>query len=225
MVPKTERFELRLDPTTIDRIDAWRAEQGDLPSRSEAVRRLVETGLGAGAGSGVVVPISLGERLILGMLADVHKATKGPKESNPDFIMSSIYGGHYWALDWELQGLIHDHVDSRQDVTFVVDTLDMWTFIEEAAELLTEEEKKGLPRQPHFLGFDGNNETSLMSIAKFLVNDMDRFVRFKGRSLNSHSPTVSRYAEMIRVFEPIREGLIGRRMNVEELRTVLGAGR
>lgn len=223
MVPKTERFELRLDQVAIDRIDAWRAAQGDLPSRSEAVRRLVERGLAGGDSSPASVPISLGERLILGMLADVHKATKGPKESDPNFVMSAIYGGHYWAFDWELPGLIHDHVDSRSDVKFVVDTLDMWAFIEEAAESFSDEEKEALPRQPTFLGFDGNNETSLMGIAQFLINDMGRFTRFKGRSLNSHSRTVGRYSSMLRVFEPIRANLVGRRLSAAELREILGA--
>lgn len=45
MIAKSERFELRLDPDTLDRIDVWRSEQRDLPSRSAAVRRLVEAGL------------------------------------------------------------------------------------------------------------------------------------------------------------------------------------
>jgi hypothetical protein len=46
MTPKTERMELRLDTETINQVDNWRKEQSDLPSRSEAVRRLIETGLG-----------------------------------------------------------------------------------------------------------------------------------------------------------------------------------
>lgn len=46
MNAKSERFELRLDSETLDRIDKWRSERSDLPSRSEAVRRLVEAGLG-----------------------------------------------------------------------------------------------------------------------------------------------------------------------------------
>lgn len=45
--PKTERFELRLDQETLAAVDSWRKNQSDLPSRSEAVRRLIETGLGA----------------------------------------------------------------------------------------------------------------------------------------------------------------------------------
>src|ERR1700757_2111975 len=46
MVPKSERFELRLDSEALERIDEWRADRPDLPSRSEAMRRLVEIGLG-----------------------------------------------------------------------------------------------------------------------------------------------------------------------------------
>jgi hypothetical protein len=46
MIAKTERFELRLDSEILERIDDWRGEQPDLPSRSAAVRRLIETGLG-----------------------------------------------------------------------------------------------------------------------------------------------------------------------------------
>jgi uncharacterized protein len=44
---KSERFEMRLDPAAVERIDAWRREQPDLPSRTEAIRRLIELGLGA----------------------------------------------------------------------------------------------------------------------------------------------------------------------------------
>ena len=44
---ESERFEMRLDPVAVERIDAWRREQPDLPSRTEAIRRLVELGLGA----------------------------------------------------------------------------------------------------------------------------------------------------------------------------------
>ncbi len=42
---KSDRFELRLHPSTLEKIDAWRRASSDIPSRSEAVRRLVEMGL------------------------------------------------------------------------------------------------------------------------------------------------------------------------------------
>ena len=45
MPPKTERFEMRLELKMIERIDAWRRFQSDLPTRAEAIRRLIEQGL------------------------------------------------------------------------------------------------------------------------------------------------------------------------------------
>ena len=45
MAPKTERFEMRLETTMIERVDAWRRKQEDLPLRAEAFRRLIELGL------------------------------------------------------------------------------------------------------------------------------------------------------------------------------------
>jgi len=45
MPPKTERFEMRLDADTLKRIDEWRRFEPDLPSRAEAIRRLVNQAL------------------------------------------------------------------------------------------------------------------------------------------------------------------------------------
>lgn len=47
MPPKTERFEMRLELEMIERIDNWRRKQSDLPTRAEAIRRLVDFGLTA----------------------------------------------------------------------------------------------------------------------------------------------------------------------------------
>ena len=44
----TERFEMRLGQSVLEKIDSWRADQADIPSRSEAIRRLVEAGLDVG---------------------------------------------------------------------------------------------------------------------------------------------------------------------------------
>jgi metal-responsive CopG/Arc/MetJ family transcriptional regulator len=47
MPPKTERFDMRLDTSMLERVDAWRRKQEDLPPRGEAIRRLVEQSLGS----------------------------------------------------------------------------------------------------------------------------------------------------------------------------------
>ncbi len=41
-----ERFELRMEEDALARIDGWRREQPDMPSRSEAARRLINAGIG-----------------------------------------------------------------------------------------------------------------------------------------------------------------------------------
>jgi uncharacterized protein len=45
MDEKTERFEMRAPSSFLKTIDDWRRKQPELPSRAEAIRRLVEIGL------------------------------------------------------------------------------------------------------------------------------------------------------------------------------------
>ena len=228
-----ERFEMRIDSELLDRLDVWRASEDDAPSRAEAVRRLIEAGL-AHDNKGRVPQLSDGEKLIAVMLADVLKGLKVESGVDVGLVEKVIYGGHYWALGWEMPGLFHGHVDKQNRVRFVVDVLDMWEFLEEAFERLTDADKARLAKdcepfgkQVDFPGFDGNNEAEHLSIARFLINDLERFSRFRQghRDLNSHHPTLESYGRMVRAFEPIRRNLVGRRMSVEELTTVLNARR
>jgi len=39
----THRFELRLSSELMDALDEWRRQQPDLPNRTEALRRIIET--------------------------------------------------------------------------------------------------------------------------------------------------------------------------------------
>lgn len=41
----TEAVNVRIDRNVLDRLDDYRREQPDMPSRPEAIRRLVEKGL------------------------------------------------------------------------------------------------------------------------------------------------------------------------------------
>lgn len=227
MPPKSERFEMRLDATLLDRLDQWTADNGGM-SRAEAVRELILLGLDRSHRHGI--HFSDGEKLIIAMLSDLQKE-KSKREISVDEVMDAIYGGHLWALKWEMQGLFHDHVDAPGAVSLVVDTLDMWSFIEEAVESFSAVERKKLVaevgptgRDPKFFGFDGNNESEYLGIASHLVNRMDRFQRFKGRDLNSHMPVVARYARMTRQFQPLRASLGGRspiRLSVSEVGALL----
>lgn len=42
---KSERITTMMAPTEVSVIDAWRRKQDDIPSRGEAIRRLIEQGL------------------------------------------------------------------------------------------------------------------------------------------------------------------------------------
>jgi hypothetical protein len=50
MNPKTERFEMRMDPGELAQVDEWRRKQPDIPSRAEAIRRLIQQALKAKGG-------------------------------------------------------------------------------------------------------------------------------------------------------------------------------
>jgi uncharacterized protein len=54
-------------------------------------------------------------------------------------------------------------------------------------------------------GFDGNNESDLLGIARLLVDHMGRWSRFKDRDLNSHMPRRGTYERMLQAFEPMKE--------------------
>ena len=229
MAPKTksERFELRIDAQQLGRVEKWATEQSDHPTKAEAIRRLIDRGLSAG--SSRAVNFSDGEKMLILMMSDVYKALKIQNpESSPEFLAQVIYGGHYWAPKWKMQGVFHDHVDDPDEVRYVVDVLDMWSFIEEAYEALgpadhSSVEKKLGSRSSDlkFHGFDGNNEASQIGVARFLVEKMGRFTRFSNRELNSHCPTFAKYNAMLETFLPIRKTLTGTKLSAAQLIEIL----
>ncbi|MEI6882651.1 MAG: YfbU family protein [Bacteroidota bacterium] len=231
MAPKNERFEMRVDETLLGDVDRWRAQQDDVPSRAEAMRRLVELGLARGAGD--AVKFSDGEKLITFMLRDIYrKMNLKDGEIDPDFMTDVIVGGHYWAPKWELQGLFHNYEDKPQDVSLVVDVLDMWDFIESAYESLSKKDKALIEKEADpfgkyvsFSGFDGNNEAECLGIARFFVEKLKRFTRFGGRDLNSHMPTIMGYRRMLSVFAAMRSGLVGHGLSATQIIALLNARR
>jgi uncharacterized protein YfbU (UPF0304 family) len=212
MSPKESRFELRLDEELLQQVDDWRAEQDGIPSRAEAFRRLVEAGLARSGHRSV--HFSDGEKLIMLILADLLKKMKVEGDTDIDLVREIIFGGHYWAAEFEMQGIFHGHVDKRETLSYVLDVLGMWDMIELAYERLAKADKAKVDKAAHghppkFIGFDGNNESEQLGIARFLIEKMGRFVRFKGRDLNSHSRTELFYRPMLRTYLEMRPTLVG----------------
>jgi uncharacterized protein YfbU (UPF0304 family) len=225
-----ERFEMRIDSELLERLDSWRSGEDDSPSRAEAIRRLLEAGL-AHDHRGRPPSLSDGEKLIATMLAEFIEKSGVEVNNKVDLVQKVIAGGHYWALGWEMPHIFHGHSDKQRRVSFVVDVLDMWRFIEEDYERFSDDEKVELTEKiaPYnsvrFAGFDGNEEEEY-GIALFLVRDLNRFSRFgdEQRSLNSHCNMVEKYRNMLRTFEPIRKTLgFGKRMTVDQMAEILDA--
>ena len=209
---KTERFEMRFDPETLDQVDTWRRGQSDLPSRAEALRRLV--GVGLAMTDRDEVQISDGEKLILMMLRDLIDPDHEDGKSDTEFIAKAIYSGHHWGIKCKLPGLFPRHVDHRRVLPEVLNILEVWDFLESGYARLPEEEKSLVKVESGlggsdvvFRGFDGNNEGEHIDIALFVVNELDRFERFKGRDLNAHMPTLDGHRRMRAVFEPMIQTL------------------
>lgn len=175
--------------------------------------------------------LSNSEKLILTMLCDIHKKLGiDPQDGiDPEFISSSITTDNTWAIDWKYQGIVFDRSEpDPPEVIEVVNYLDMWSFIESSFEALKDSDKQLLKNNRevihvNFVGFDGNNEAEYISIARFLIQKLKRFIEFDKRDLDSHAPTIGRYRRMYSVFEPIRRTLIQRKMTLKELESVLSA--
>jgi len=221
---KAGRFELRLDSQFLEEIDYWRSKQVDFPSRSEAIRRLVEIGLRQGQ------TFTAGERLTACLLAEIHQAVVEDKNRsiNSKLVREALGQGQDWALRWEMPDLVQRGEFEDFDVREVCDVLDMWSFIQESIDRLSAEDRQKLHEKERvnekgiFLGYDGNGESKLLSIVRFLREEMGRFTWVRMLpDMNSHIPMRNRYRKMFVVFEPIRKTLVGRLMTVDEIITVL----
>ncbi len=171
--------------------------------------------------------LSDGEKLILLMLSDLYEKLGIVGEIDPEFIKRAIFDNQLWGINWKYSGIPFEETKDPDVVKEVVDILDMWQFIEGAYSRLTEEEKNKLAvdkeplgKDPKFKGFDGNQETEYITAAMFLVNELDRFQIFKGRSFDSQPHSIGMHKRMLNAFKPIRRTLT-EPMSLEQLITVL----
>lgn len=170
--------------------------------------------------------LSDGEKLIVALLCDIHKVTvrKGGGEIDVDLVMASLYGGHLWGLKWEMPGVFENEEPSEEEVHEVCDILNMWSNIENSYSLLNDEQKHSVAEgaspfggDVKFRGFDGNRETSYMSIARFLVEKLHRFEEFCDHELNSHAPSLEAYRRMIVEYGKINESGSTSPLNEEQI--------
>jgi len=169
-----------------------------------------------------------GEKLIILMLSELHEKLDVNGEIDPDFVRSAIFNEKLWGLRWKYPGIPFEESEDPEIVKEVVDILDMWSFIEHSYQGLSDEDKimlekdaKPFGKDPKFHGFDGNKETEYMGTAMFIVNDLDRFEEFKGRSFNSGCPSIDAYRRMLDIFVPLRRKLSFEPLAVDKLTSIL----
>jgi uncharacterized protein len=216
----SERVELRLDEDILGAIDQWRGKQDDYPSRSEAIRQLINRGLLQGSEQ---LQFSAGERMAVLMLCDVLEALprKSRSEFEPDEVREIVGNGHLWALKSQYSWAFNREEDDPTLVTEVEDILRMWEDIDASLATLKPAEKDRLLKQakvtgdpPRYEGFDGNNDAHY-GVAHFLIKRLERFDGFRS-DLNSHSRgTLPMYRRMLAVYKTIEP--TGRHLSAEQL--------
>lgn len=166
--------------------------------------------------------LSDGEKLILAMLCDIHKALDVKGQVDPERVRASIAGGRLENLNQFLPGARQNSWEAP--VEEVGEILDMWSAIERGYKRLSAEEKERveaeagpLGRGVRFSGFDGDTEGEYRNIAHHVIEETGRFERFQGRKLDSSMPSLEGYRRMLRLFGPMRPSTGDCRLDVRQI--------
>jgi uncharacterized protein len=155
--------------------------------------------------------LSDGEKLILVMLCDIHKALNLKGTIDPDSLRPLILDKDQRELKLATNGESHDRPDRASVAAEVSEILDMWSAIERGYKHLTVDEKREveagagpLGRGVRFSGFDSASESEYRAAAHFLIEETGEFERFQGRNLDAHMPSLDGYRRMLRFYGPMR---------------------
>lgn len=178
--------------------------------------------------------LSEGEKLILLMLCSIqeHLKIKHP-EIDTKLIKEAIFSGNLWGLKRGLPGVFHGEETPDNIVTETENILAMWERLEQSFAGLKKIEKESLAKNAalsfggkvRFPGFDGNNESSYISVADFLVKSLNSFRHFKARDFNAHMPTLDEHRRMLAVYEPILQQVSNKDFSTAQIAEVLAAWR
>lgn len=204
MPSKSARFEMRLEPELMERLDTWCTYQQPSVTRAEGVRLLLDKALP----SGPFAPIDLsdGEKLILAALTG---------EVDAQRVIGPIMDGQSWILRRRFPGLFSGENVPAHIVDETFDILDMWMLIEGDFSELSAENKKRLKEELgadeatfRFPGFDANREYEHFSVAKVSVAEPRHFDSLKDHELNSHFPTLDAHRRMLNIYKLERRKML-----------------
>lgn len=172
--------------------------------------------------------LSDGEKIIILMLTELYQKLQIDGEMEPEFLRSAIFNDMLWGIKWKYSGIPFSDTEDPEIFKEVLDILEMWSRIERSYARLDAAGKESirqglgvLGESPQFQGFDGNNESEYVGTALFLVNELERFVEFKGRGFNCHHPSIDMHRRMLVAFETMRGKFMVTDLSADQLLNIL----
>ena len=166
--------------------------------------------------------LSEGERLILVMLCDIHKALNLKGAIDPDALKPLLLNAEKNGT--AVNGEAGHRPDRAAIAREVSEILDMWSAIERGYKHLSVDEKREveigagpLGRGIRFSGFDAESEIAYREAAHILIEEAGQFDRFQGRSLDAHMPALAGYRRMLRIYGTMRPVSGDRRLDVRQI--------
>ena len=133
---------------------------------------------------------------------------------------TALEEGYTLHYDWMTEHLYPEL--SEDQCREVLDILDMYRAIAFAQKKLPDDDPLKNHLLAKFRGFDGNNETTLMSYVRYFVVDLERYselARDEYPYFNSHMPMIDTYREMLARWQPFKKNFD---LSRDQLATVLG---
>lgn len=147
-------------------------------------------------------------------------------------VREAIRSGNLWGIGAKMEGVFHGEETPGEIVLEAARFLTMWERLEQSFAVLPRAEKEGLVKSGaisgdalRWPGFDANNEAQYLSAARFLIDHLERFQRFKGREFNSHVPTLDENQRMSAIFEPIFQEAPHENLSAAQISEVLSGKR
>ena len=196
MAEKLVRVELRMETSLVDKLDLWAEQHGFAHSRAEAIRTMIENSIDQNLSYGDKLNLYMGLKIIKQSCKDEYYIKQ------IDNALKAIEDGHDWALNDQLFSNITKNSDDPKSVHFVFSVLPMFDDIQRTFRKLDKNDRnfieKNIGREPLFDGFDGNEEFNLMSIAEYILVNLNRYEGvFNVSELNSHCNREDVYKRML----------------------------
>lgn len=162
------------------------------------------------------------ERLILMMLADIHKHLKISGEIDAAFVIDHL-GSDEWAFGRKYQ-FLSEETTPADVVNEVYDILNMWRAIEPSFQSLPPKQQDLVKRTTSLSGveFEGfDNLEPHLHVARIMIERLGLYAEFKGRDLDTHGPTIEEHRVRFKKWKSLGKKAT---LSEDELIRVLGAG-